>query len=211
MFGNRTSLTVLRTEHVITATLIFEPVHPLLSSLTTSQGRVWLKQTAGKMSNKHWGVKKTPTTNKCSTLAEFHARYMSSILGLWAWIGCWFTLPYICGGSVCAFACVLVHDCGWNGWNGYAATGCTRLPLAVKEKAWKHSAPQLLLMRLPPLWFTQQVPQISREETKTSNFITTDHTTHLTIHFTLVCKSTGCVWAVGFWVFLSLITGRCNH
>lgn len=91
-------------------------------------------------------------------------------------------LPYICSGRECAFAFLLVYNCVWNGWNVYAATGFTWVPLTVKEKAWKHSIPHLFLMRLPPLWFTKHVPQISQEEKKTSSFITTDHTTHLRIH-----------------------------
>lgn len=190
MFGNRISLTVLRTIGGRTCNRSGPDLWTCASSAVVTayisgknqaqtESCENVKQTLRNQKDYHWEVFNTGWilyyVFKIYICRRSWALNLDLLL-VYAAIQC------ICGGSVFVFACVLVHDCGWNGWNVYAATGCTRFPLTVSETAQKHSIPPLFLMRLPPLWVAKQGPQIYREEKKSSSFIETDHTTHPTIH-----------------------------
>lgn len=203
----------LETEHVITATLISEPMHPPLSSLTASRGRVGLQQRAGRMSNKHRKslrrLKRLPL--QCSTPAEFHVMYPYSVcicrmswstdlLLVYATIYLWEKCVCVCLHVCC---CMIVGG----------TDGMCMLRQAARKFPWQSMRGHentafhcCLWWGYPLLWLAKHVPQISREEKKTSSFLPTDHTTHLTIHLTPIYGHTDPP-GVFFW---GLITGHCN-
>lgn len=148
----------MKTKHVIAATLISEPVHPPLASLTNPRGKVWLKQRA----------RKSQTNTKNPTLRNQKDYYLG--------VQHVFTLPYICGGSVCTHTCVF-----WCTIAGGTDGICT-LRQAACECPWQSRRRHENTTFHRCLWWGYHfLPQISWEEKKTCSFITNDHTTHLTI------------------------------